>query len=164
MLETLLKSKLKEIKSDVCYLSIRLNNIIREEKIDEGAKKELDIVATELYYLSTKSDLKTKDSSKKTYEDEHDRIRAETENLKIDLKEIKSACAGASSDIDTIIQKYQIDDREAELLEDVSAEFGSIKNEAMGLERTIFNDEKITCSKESKVTTIDDFFELKPNA
>ena len=164
MLETLLKSKLKEIRSDVCYLSIRLNNIIREEKIDEDAKKELDIVATELYYLSTESDVKTKKSSQKIYQDEQDEISTEIENLRQDLNEMKSACEGALSDIDTIIQKYQIEDREAELLEDVSAEFWSLKNEVMGLERTVFNDEKITCSKASKVTTIDDFCEFKPNA
>lgn len=164
MIKSLLMSKLKEARSDMCYLSIRLNNIIKEEKIDEEAKKELDIIATELYYLSTESDLKTKHSSKKIYEDEQNKVRVEIDNLKLELKEIRSACEGASSDIDNVIQKYQIEDREAEILEDVSAEFGSIKNEVMGLERTVFNDEKITCSKESKVTIIDDFFELKPNA
>ena len=60
---------------------------------------------------------------------------------------ISQTCEGVADGIDRVIQAYQIEDKEAELLEDVSAELSSIKN-------------KLTAKNTNKKhTTLNDFLE-----
>lgn len=130
---------MKQLKSDICDISIRLNTIVKNEKIEEDAKDKIEAVATQLYYLSTKKDLIAEE-----FENEEQKEVAEKGVL-------KNACEGASNDIDLAVQTYQIEGKEAELLEDLSAALDGIVRE---IEPKPF--------PRGKNMTLDQFFESKP--
>lgn len=117
-------------KNNIIDVALKISNIIQDEKIDQDAKNELELVSTELYYFGAKKD--------------KDNISQKNEK-----KEIIDICDSAASDIDRIIQKYQIEDRESEILEDVSIELLSIKN-SMGMEQKTLS---------VKTMTLDRFFD-----
>ncbi len=88
-----------EAQNTVCNVSLTLDNIVRNGKIEQEAKNELEGISTTLYYYGTKK----ANGPRKTV-----------------LSELKDVCLEASSSIAQVVKTFEIEGKDGELLEDVS--------------------------------------------
>lgn len=89
-----------EAQNTICNASLTLDGIVRNGKIEQEAKNELEGISTTLYFYGTK---KAKNGPRKAV-----------------LSELKDVCLETSSSVAQIVKIFDIDGEEGELLEDVS--------------------------------------------
>lgn len=89
-----------EAQNTICNVSLTLDGIVRNGKIEQEAKNELEGISTTLYYYGTK---KAKNGPRKAV-----------------LSELKDVCLEASSSITQVVKTFEIEGKDGELLEDVS--------------------------------------------
>ncbi len=135
------KKSLKEIKSMIYLLGEDINTVIEKGKLYPDAEEELRQIAEKMYLINTK--------------DEEDFMDVDDFRKDInEAKELSSFCAGAADEIDLIVQKYGIDGKWSEKLEDVSMDLSVAVRQL----RDVKNEKEKEKSKRNN-KTLDEYIE-----